>query len=108
MKDEERIKFINEELKAALHPSEEELKHQISRAADNMEIARLQAENKKLNRILKIIKDKNVDIKHLKHYIQCYTKEVSLKTYNDFHSKEELTQEEYDLFEEWLNEKEIS
>lgn len=58
----------------------------------------------KQDKILRIIKEKNVDIKQLKHFIQCYTKEVSLKTYNDYHnSKEELTQEEYDLFEEWLD-----
>lgn len=60
-------------------------------------------EKEKQDKILKIIKEKNVDIKHLKHFIKCYTKEVGLKTYNDYHSKEELTQEEYDLFEEWLD-----
>ena len=60
-------------------------------------------QKQKQDKILKIIKDKNVDIKQLKHFIQCYTKEVSLKTYNDYHSKEELTQEEYDLLEEWLD-----
>lgn len=53
MEDKERIKFINEELEAALHPSEEELKHQISRAADNMEIGRLSRENAYLKEVIK-------------------------------------------------------
>ena len=53
MEDKKIINFINEELRSALHPSEEELKHQISRAADNMEIARLQAENRYLKDVIR-------------------------------------------------------
>lgn len=53
MDEKERIKFINEELRSALYPSEEEQKHQISRAADNMEIGRLSRENAYLKEVIR-------------------------------------------------------
>lgn len=53
MEDKKIIDFINEELKAALHPSEEELKHQINRAVDNMEIGRLSRENAYLKEVIR-------------------------------------------------------
>lgn len=53
MEDKKIIDFINEELRSALYPTEEEQKHQISRAADNMEIGRLQAENRYLKEVIK-------------------------------------------------------
>ena len=63
MDDKKIIDFINEELRSALYPTEEEQKHQISRAADNMEIARLSRENaylkeviRRQNEILEILK----------------------------------------------------
>ena len=57
MNKKEKIDYINEELKATLYPTEEDQKHQICRAADNMEIARLRAENEHLKRILGILKN---------------------------------------------------
>lgn len=53
MEDKKIIDFINEELRSALYPTEEEQKHQISRAADNMEIDRLQAENRYLKEVIR-------------------------------------------------------
>ena len=52
MDEKERMKYINEELRSALYPTEEELKHQVSRAADNMEIGRLNNEIKYLKAVI--------------------------------------------------------
>lgn len=64
MDEKEKIKFINEELRSALYPTEEDQKHQICRAADNMEIGRLNNEImylkaviEKQNKILGILKN---------------------------------------------------
>lgn len=53
MEDKDIIDFMNKEMKKALYPNEEEMKEQICKAADNMEIGRLQAENKYLKEVIK-------------------------------------------------------
>lgn len=55
------------------------------------------------NDIIRIIYEKNVDIRNLKHYIEVYSDDVTLKVYNGFHNKdEELTQEEFNLLKEMV------
>ena len=91
MDDKERIKFINEELRSALYPTEEEQKHQISRAADNMEIGRLSRENAYLK---EVIRRQNEILEILRKNAYVYADEIDIEI-ND-------TNEHFGTIKEWM------
>lgn len=90
MEDKKIIDFINEELKAALHPSEEEQKHQISRAADTMEIGRLSRENAYLK---EVIRRQNEILEIFRKNAYIYEDEIDIEI-ND-------TNENFDIIKRW-------
>lgn len=62
-----------------------------------------QIKTQKQEKVQKVIFEKNVDIRNLKHYIEVYSDDVALKVYNGFHDKdEELTQEEFNSLKEMV------
>lgn len=86
MEDKKIIDFINEELRSALYPTEEELKHQVSRAVDNMEIGRLQAENRYLK---EVIRRQNEILEIFRKNAYVYLDEIDITiTDKDEHFKE--------------------
>lgn len=90
MEDKKIIDFINEELRSALYPTEEEQKQQISRAADNMEIARLSRENAYLK---EVIRRQNEILEILKKNAYVYEDEIDIEI-ND-------TNEHFATIKEW-------
>lgn len=91
MEDKKIIDFINEELRSALYPTEEEQKHQISRAADNMEIGRLSRENAYLKEVIRRQKE-ILEIFRKNAYV--YEDEIDIEI-ND-------TNEHFDTIKEWM------
>ena len=86
MEDKKIIDFINEELRSALYPTEEELKHQINRAADNMEIVRLSRENAYLK---EVIRRQNEILETFRKKAYVYEDEIDITiTDKDEHFKE--------------------
>lgn len=90
MEDKKIIDFINEELRSALYPTEEEQKHQISRAADNMEIGRLSRENAYLK---EVIRRQNEILEIFRKNAYVYDDEIDIIITD--------TNEHFDTIEEW-------
>ena len=100
----EGIKPYYEAVKEALTTmvsQEEHYKLQIEDSKLLNQNAELFQENKKLKRIIKIIEDKNVDLGYLKGCLKINIRDIdALRSYNHYHSGNELTEEEFDILKE--------
>lgn len=90
MEDKDIVDFINKEIKKALYPNEEEMKEQINKAADTMEIGRLSRENAYLK---EVIRRQNEILEIFRKNAYVYEDEIDIEI-ND-------TNENFDTIKEW-------